>query len=123
MRDLLLRARLVIKTSNTKISRHNLTDHVKKKKKKKKRRTIVFPHLTNQIIDLWACRCRCRFLSSLISSSSDVRKSIQTNWYLKNNSKTTESFHHIHRTTFQWLPCLNKVHLLSHLLTKNEQKK
>ena len=32
--------------------------------------TIIFPHLTNQIINLWRCRGRCRrhFLNSLLSN-------------------------------------------------------
>ena len=29
----------------------------------------IFPHLTNQIIDLWGCRCGCHFLNSPIISN------------------------------------------------------
>ena len=33
------------------------------------RRTIIFPHSTNQIIVLWRCPCRRRFLNSVIMMS------------------------------------------------------
>ena len=28
-------------------------------------KSVIFPHSTNQIVDLWCCRCRCNFLNSL----------------------------------------------------------
>ena len=36
--------------------------------------TIIFPHSTNQIIDLWRCLCRCRshFLNSLFSCEDGI---------------------------------------------------
>ena len=56
-----------------KISRHRLADYVKTLHKKACRTcsTIIFLHSTNQIIDLWRCRWRCRrqILNSLIGSN------------------------------------------------------
>ena len=59
MKDLLLRARDVVRTSNMKITRHRLADNVKHCIKS-------VPHVqhdyfslftvANQIIDLWRCR-------------------------------------------------------------------
>ena len=53
-----------------KISRRRLADYVKTLHQKACRtcNTIIFLHSTNQIIDLWRCRWRCRrqILSSLI---------------------------------------------------------
>ena len=70
MKDLLLRARVFVRTSNMKISRRHLADYVKKLLQKACRtcNTIIFPHSTNKIIYLWRCCCRCRrhFLNSLI---------------------------------------------------------
>ena len=63
MKDLPLRARLVVRTSNMKISR--LADYVKTLNQK----TVPHVHhdyfssFTNQIIDLW--RCRRQILNSL----------------------------------------------------------
>ena len=61
-RDLKLQARVVVKTSNMEFSRRYLADYVKKLHHKACRtcRTIIFPYSTNQIIDLWRCRCRSR---------------------------------------------------------------
>ena len=55
MKDLLLRARVVVRTSNMKISRRRLADYVKRLHQKECR-TIIFLHSTNQIIDLWHFR-------------------------------------------------------------------
>jgi len=55
MKDLLLQARVVVRTSNMKISRRRLADYVKTLHQKACR-TIIFFHSTNQIIDLWRCR-------------------------------------------------------------------
>ena len=64
------RVRVVIKTSNMKISRRRLADYVKTLHQKACRTcsTIIFLHSTNQIIDLWRCRWRCRrqILNTLI---------------------------------------------------------
>ena len=56
--DLLLRARVVVRTSNTKISRRRFPDYVKPLLQKACRTcsTIIFLHSTNQIIYLWRCR-------------------------------------------------------------------
>ena len=76
MKDLLLWARVVVRTSNMKISRRHLADYVNKSRQKTCRTcsTLIFPRSANQIIDLWRCRCRCRrhFLKSLIFHSVDV---------------------------------------------------
>ena len=73
-RNLLLRTRLVIRTSNVKISRRRLADFVKTLHQKACRRcsTIIFLHSTNQIIDLWSCRSRYRrqMLTSLLKSTT-----------------------------------------------------
>ena len=55
-------ARVVVKTSNMKISRRRLADYVKTLYQKACRAcsTIIFLHSTNQIIDVWRCCCRCR---------------------------------------------------------------
>ena len=57
-----LRARVVLRTSNMKISRRRLADCVKTLHQKACRTcsTIIFLYSTNQIIDLWRCRWRCR---------------------------------------------------------------
>ena len=62
MKDLLLRARAVVRTSNMKISRRHLADYVKTLHQKACRMcsTIIFLHSTNQIFNLWRCRWRCR---------------------------------------------------------------
>ena len=71
MKDLLLRAPVVVRTSNMKISRRHLADYVKTLHQKACHRcsTITFLHSTNEIIDLWHCRWRCRhqILNSLLS--------------------------------------------------------
>ena len=66
MKDLLLRARVVVRTSKMKISCRRAADYVKKLHQKACRTcsTIIFPRLTNEIIDFW--RCRGHFLNSLI---------------------------------------------------------
>ena len=73
MKDLLLRAPVVVRTSNMKIPRCRLANYVKTLHQKACRTcsTIIFLHSTNQIIDLWRCRWRCRrqILNSLITST------------------------------------------------------
>ena len=75
-KDLLLQARVVVRTSNMKISRRRLSDYVKTLHQKACRTcsTIIFLHSTNQIIDLWRCswRCRRQILSSLLDCEDDV---------------------------------------------------
>ena len=57
IKDLRLRARVVVRTSKIKISRR-LANYVKKSRQKVRCTcsTIIFPHSTNQFIDLWCCR-------------------------------------------------------------------
>ena len=73
MKDFLLRARVVVRASNIKISRRHLAHYVKKLHQKACRTcsTIIFPYSVNQIIDLWHCCCsRRRFLNSLRPSNT-----------------------------------------------------
>ena len=74
--DLLLQARVVVRTSNMKISRRRLVDYVTKLHQKAccACSTIIFPHSINQIIDLWRCRCRRQILNSLISHIREVKQ-------------------------------------------------
>jgi len=60
MKDLLLRARVVVRTSNMKISRRRLADYVKTLHQKARCTcsTIIFLHSINQFIDLWRCTRR-----------------------------------------------------------------
>ena len=51
MNDLMLRARVVVRTSNMKISRRRSADYVKKLHQKAYS-TIIFTRSTSQIIDL-----------------------------------------------------------------------
>ena len=66
MKDLLRGARVVVRTSNMKFSSRRLAGYIKTLLQKACRTcsTIIFPHSTNQIIELW--RCRCLQLNSLI---------------------------------------------------------
>ena len=76
-KDLLLRARVVVRTSNMKISRRCLADYVKKLHQNKACRTCrktIFPHSTNQIMDLWPCRYRHWF--SLLTEWRDSFKAL-----------------------------------------------
>ena len=70
MKNLLLQAHVVVRTSNLKISRCCLADYVKTLHQKACRMcsTIIFLHSTNQIIDLWRCRCRCRCRRQILNS-------------------------------------------------------
>ena len=54
MKDLLLQCRVVVRTSDMKISPRRLADYVKTFHQKACRTcsSIIFPHSTNQIIDL-----------------------------------------------------------------------
>ena len=64
-----LRCRQNLKYKN---SRRHLVDYVKELHQKAWRTcsTIIFPHSTKQIVDLWRCpgRCRRHFLNSLLGS-------------------------------------------------------
>ena len=79
VKDLLLRAPVVVRTSNMKISRRRLADYVKTLHQKAWRTcsTIIFLHSTNQIIDLWRCRwcCRSQILNSLLFRNDCGKKS------------------------------------------------
>ena len=59
MKDLLLRARFSVTTSNLNISRRRLSDYVKEMYVKG---SIIFPDSTNHITDLY--RHHCHFLNS-----------------------------------------------------------
>ena len=55
LKDLLLRAPVVVRTTKMNISRRYLVDYVKKLYQKECRTcsTIIFPHSANEIIHLW----------------------------------------------------------------------
>ena len=59
MKDLLLCACVVVRNLKLKIWGLHLVDYVKNVHQKACRTcsAIILPHLTNQIIDLWRCRC------------------------------------------------------------------
>ena len=75
MKDLLLRARVVVGTSNMKISRRYLAESIKKNAPKRVSHVQngIFPHPTNQIIELWRCICRCR--RHILNSSRRILRS------------------------------------------------
>ena len=76
MKNLLLRARDVDRTSKIKIPRRRLTEYVETSQQKACRTcsTIIFPRSTNQTLNLWRWRCRCRrhFLNSLIARHAQL---------------------------------------------------
>ena len=86
MKDLHLRARVVSRTSNMKISRRHLADYVKTLHQKACRTcsTIIFLHSTNQIIDLWRCRGRCR--RQILNSLTYLRNEIENNQTVNNHT-------------------------------------
>ena len=87
MKDSLLRARVVFRTSNINISRRRLADYVKKLHQKVCHTcsTIIFPHSTNQI-DFWCCyRCRRNFFNSAIKNGSGPLMNHMIGWINKNN--------------------------------------
>ena len=73
LKDLLLCVHVVVKTLNLEIPRWHLTDYVKELFYSMCRTcsTIIFPHLTNEIIVFWRRHCCCRHprLSSQMSLS------------------------------------------------------
>ena len=90
MKDLLLRTRVVDRTSNMKISRCRLADYVKTLHQKVcgTCSTIIFLHSTNQIIDLWRCRWHCRrqiltYLMTTTTITPQINDLI--GWMKKNN--------------------------------------
>ena len=96
MKDLLLWARVVARTSKMNISRRCLADYVKTLHQKACRTcsTITFIHSINQNNDFWRCRCRCsrrrRFLNSLITKQIISRRGKIANACEKNkNEKRT----------------------------------
>ena len=99
MKDLPLKAGVVVKTSNMKISRRRLVDYVKSSYQKACRTcsTIIFPHSTNQINDLWRCRRSCgrHFLNSLLFQSFGTRWVLDANMTL---SRTTKSDSGVEKT-------------------------
>ena len=72
MKDLLLRVRVVVKlnvkneSSTSSVERQNIASksvqHVQHVQ-----HDSIFPHSTNQIIDLWRCRCPSNFLNFLMA--------------------------------------------------------
>ena len=61
MKDLLLRVRALVGTSNLRISRRYLADYVKEmylilKRAARAACTIICPYITNHIKYLWRCR-------------------------------------------------------------------
>ena len=76
MKDLLLWVRVVVRTSNMKIHVAIWWTTSKNCTKKLGARAARLFFLTNEIIDLWLCSCRCRrhFLNSLLSGSVENAK-------------------------------------------------
>ena len=76
--NFLLQARVVVRTSNMKISRRHLAEYVKKMKQKACRTfsTIIFPLSINEIVDLWRCCSGClrHFLNSLLKLDSVTQR-------------------------------------------------
>ena len=81
MKYLLLRVRVVVRTSNMKISHRHLVDCVKKKSTI--RRGARTAPLFFLIQPLWPCRGRCRrhYLNSLVSPKGQV-DTRRRYWYL-----------------------------------------
>ena len=79
MKDLLLGVHVVVKTLNLGIWRCRLADYVKECYYSACRTCsmIIFPHLSNQIIVSWRCRCCCcrRCLNSLVTGNDSAKKS------------------------------------------------
>ena len=73
-----------------KISRRRLVDFVKTLHQKACRTcsTIIFPHSTNQIIDLW--RCRRQILNSLLFHKENTLSWYCNTWMLKLSPKKTK---------------------------------
>ena len=67
LKDLVLRAHVVLRTSKMEVSRLRLADYVKNLHQKACRTcsTIIFPQSTNQITHLFCCRCRRHFSREL----------------------------------------------------------
>ena len=65
------------RTSNMKISRRRLTNYAKNPHQKACRTCskIIFPHSTNEIIDLLCCRCRSRHRFQTLSSQEQIESS------------------------------------------------
>ena len=69
MKDLLLRVRVVVKlnvkneSSTSSVERQNIAS----KSVQHVQHDSIFPHSTNQIIDLWRCRCPSNFLNFLMA--------------------------------------------------------
>ena len=65
-----------VRTSNLEISCRHLADYVKEMYLREccAGSAIVFPHLTNNVLDLWyfRCRSRCRFFNSLRNQSEHL---------------------------------------------------
>ena len=86
MKDLLLRARVVVRTSNVKITRRHLADYVKNLIARKSVPHVqhdfffFFFHSTNKIIDLSRCRYRSRprFMNSLLLFHLDVQAHVSS---------------------------------------------
>ena len=77
MKDLLLRAHVVVRNSNMKISPRRLADCQKLHQKACRTcSTITFPHLANQIIDLWRRHRRWRrhLVNSLLLAQHVILK-------------------------------------------------
>ena len=96
MKDLLLQARVVVRTSNMKISRCRLADYVQTLHQKAccTCSTIIFYHSTNQIIDLWRCRrgCHRQILNSLFKLLQSGRVlSFPTEHRIQNVNETTQA--------------------------------
>ena len=133
MKDLLQRARVVVRNSNMKISRRRLPDYAKTLHQKacSTCSTIICLHLTNQIIGLWRFRWRCRrqvlnSLTTLRRAHTQVKwltvkekKLIKITWECPSSSMVMASVLLFHASFSYWSESFVDVISLSWLMSDN----
>ena len=106
MKGLILGVHIVVKTLNLETTRCRLADYVNEIYLSACRTysTIIFPHLSNQIIFFWRCRCRCRCrrrcLNSLMLGRWRRRQECYKFAYL---TMKNSSFAHFARARFKFV--------------------
>ena len=127
MKDLLLRARVVIRTPCMKISRCHLADYVQKLHQKACRTcsTIIFLYLTDQVIDLCCCRScsRRRLLNSLFTVSRAFQSQAGSYTQLQSKFVMYSVFNLTHKATLNHFLCIISSYImlpaLKNLLNQN----